>query len=118
MKPHDGCFGNAVDALWYMERWIGSELAQVRLPRDRRSPQLVILEVNRDEIVFAASDFQDPEQAEVTDEGITVTKRQALNVQGLWQLGLSDSDFYVGRGIRWFAGGRWSAAYQPTAVAG
>ncbi len=66
---------------------LAQELAQVRLPVIVEVPQLVILEVNRDEIVFAASDFQDPEQAEVTDEGITVTKRQALNVQAFGNLG-------------------------------
>lgn len=63
------------------------ELARVTVPVIVQVPQTVTLSVDKLEIVFVSSDFQDPELAVVTDEGVLVTKRRAINVRAVGNVG-------------------------------
>lgn len=57
------------------------ELTQVSIPVIVHIPQSLVIEADKLELVFETADFQDPETALLTDEGILVTKEQAVKVR-------------------------------------
>jgi hypothetical protein len=98
------------------------ELARVTVPVIVQVPQTVTLSVDKLEIVFVSSDFQDPELAVVTDEGVLVTKRRAINVRAVGNVGygLLISTLSMPFKMEWrlnrFA--RWIPANGMTSISG
>lgn len=59
------------------------EQARVAIPVIVQIPHAVVLDVDQLDLVFGAADFHDPELARITDEGVFVTKKQAIKVRAV-----------------------------------